>query len=336
MRKASFSPLGTDVKILLFNHLATMEKAGLPVIQSFAHLHLSGAARDRVKMTLRHLKRGKDIATAGASAGLFDYLEASIIHAASNAGSPALIYRRLAQRYEEKSRLEKMVRSKLKLPFATLGISLILRQLPAFATGHLSLFSYLSGICIPALSLVFLWKIWMLIKRDYEHTSADNRTSTSLVLDNLILKLPVFGPMHIRSNARNFYEALAILMEAGMPLFEAIPLASKTIKNSRVRIEYDRILPMMLAGECLSIALEKNTFRGERHIIDMLRTGEAAGSIPEMLNRYCQAESQALSMFQQQLADWIPRIIYALVCGWVIYGIFTSHAFTPSMPTEVS
>ncbi|WP_164521547.1 type II secretion system F family protein [Iodobacter ciconiae] len=62
------------------------------------------------------LGRGKDVAAAGRMAGLFSDLEADLLHAALSAGSPALTYFRLAERYTLKARLSRQMRSKLLLP----------------------------------------------------------------------------------------------------------------------------------------------------------------------------------------------------------------------------
>jgi general secretion pathway protein F len=46
-------------------------------------------------------------------------------------------------------------------------------------------------------------------------------------------------------------------------------------------------------------------------------------------------ETEAVRHFQQQVADWIPRIVYGVVMLWMAYSILTSGAFMPHVPEEL-
>jgi general secretion pathway protein F len=41
-------------------------------------------------------------------------------------------------------------------------------------------------------------------------------------------------------------------------------------------------------------------------------TGEQSGTLPEMLTRHAAIETEAIASFYEQLAAWLPRIVYAL------------------------
>ena len=151
-------------------------------------------------------------------------------------------------------------------------------------------------------------------------------------LDRLALQLPLFGRMNLRANTNQFYESLGLMLEASMPIFDALPLATHTIHNSVIRAEFSSILPQLHEGKTLSQALEKLSFVGQIHIIELVRTGESSGTLPEMLWRYSSSENQAISLFHEEVAAWVPRILYSLVAIWMIIGIFKSNAFMPQMP----
>ncbi len=332
MIQKNFPPLSLFAKLELFTHLASMEKAGIPTQLAFGHLTLPGKIQSRVENARRLLSRGKDIANAGKSSGLFDALECRLVQAATQAGSPALSYRRLADLYTEKYRLQQALRARLRLPIFMLIISLFLRQLPALASGAISAAHYFLSVIGP---LIFLYALYLAIAHYKQSLDAQTTVRQPNILDDILLRLPIFGPMNLRNNARYFYEALGMLLEAGMPMFEALPLASACVANAKVRMEFEKIRPRMQAGEVLSSALVDCIYRGQTHIVEWVRTGEVSGTLPDMLWRYCETERQAYSLFQEQLAAWLPRVAYSLVAIWVVYGIFTSNAFMPQVPTDL-
>lgn len=321
-----------ETKAILFTHLAVMEGAGLPTDKAFANLRLPGADQKRLEATIKHLKRGKNIPNAGMAAGLFDQLETHILTAAVSAGSPALTYRRLASLYTEKDRLQKAVKSRLRLPIVVLFMSFVLRQLPAFITGKISIAAYVWSALAPLLLVALGFVISKVVQTHYRQQAGKGKKNP---LDHLVLQIPIFGKRHIRRSANQFYEALSLMLEAGMPMFEALPLACKTISNTVIAQEFQQILPRVHQGASLSDALRLCVFVGEKHVIDMASTGEASGTLAEMLWRFSSAETEAESAFQEQVAAWLPRVLYAFVAVWVIYGIFTSNAFMPHVPDDL-
>ena len=69
MTQARPKPLTFQVRADLFNSLAAMEKAGLPVDKAVALLHLPGAGQARLEILRKLMSRGTDIATAGSVSG---------------------------------------------------------------------------------------------------------------------------------------------------------------------------------------------------------------------------------------------------------------------------
>jgi general secretion pathway protein F len=164
-----------------------------------------------------------------------------------------------------------------------------------------------------------------------------NWIKTSAHLNRWLLKLPVYGNAITRENARNFYESLALLLEAGVPMFEALPSAVSTIENADIRQAYGRIKPRMQRGESLSNALAEEIteplYLGNSQVIELISTGEASGTLPEMLFRHVRRESEFLTLLWSQVADWIPRIVYAAVACWLAFGLLTGGGFGPRLPT---
>ena len=313
----------------LFNHLAVFEKAGMPADKSFASLKLPSTGASRVIAARKLLARGKDVATAGQQSGLFNELEVHLRRAAVSAGSPALTYKRLAETYSQKARQSKTIQSRMTLPMALFALSLFLQPLPALITGSMTPAAYLWSCLRP---ILFLLGFYILGKIFFAWVNSTAPPAIRHTLENRLTTIPLFGAMHIRRNARDFFESLALMLEAGIPMFDALPKAYMTISNQQIRSDFEHILPKMKQGATFAEALVGLKYLGDGHAIDMANTGESSGTLPETLWRHANMETEAVRHFQQQVADWIPRLVYGMVMLWMAYSILTSGAFLPKIP----
>jgi len=320
----ALSPLPDQVRADMFLHLSVMERAGLPTDQAFKLLNLPPVLTPRVNVLRRLLGKGADIPGAGFKAGLFSELETHIIRAACSAGSPEITYKRLATRYAHKARQASLVRSRMTMPLLTLLIALAVQPLPALVAGTINTTGYVLSIVRPFLVLgggVFLYRF--LARR--LTTSTDRPDALQVRLSELLTRLPLFGVMVVRMNVRDFYENLALMLEAGIPMLEALPMAVSTVGLCNIRADFARILPQMEKGATLSQALAGLRFQGPNSVHSFVVTGEGSGALPEMLLRFADGESDAVTQYQIQLADWLPRLFYAGVAVWMAYQILNSH-----------
>ena len=64
-------------------------------------------------------------------------------------------------------------------------------------------------------------------------------------------------------------------------------------------------------------------------VIHSAQTGEASGTLPEMLMRYTAGETEEINSFYEQMADWLPRLLYAVVACYIIYGLLFGGGVMP-------
>lgn len=326
MRQTFVKPLAFRVRADLFNSLAAMEKAGLPVAKAVALLSPSAAARVRFEKFRHLVTQGVDVATAGKKSTLFTPLEVSLLSAALHAGSPATTYRRLADSYTRQAQQIATIKSSLLLPSLVFIIALLVQPLPSLIAGTISGWGYLALVLRPLAALLALVYLVTRLKNWFAHAPA---TPTQTWIARQLTQVPVFGAMHVRRNNHDFFAALALLLEAGIPMFDALPKAAEVISNSVIREDFSRLKPRMLQGVTLAQAVEQLAFVGNAHVVGYIQTGEGSGTLPEMLLRFTNAESDAVSHFQKQVADWLPRIVYGLLVLWIAYGILTASPLMP-------
>ncbi len=307
-------PLPLLVRAQLFHHLAAMEKAGMPADRSFALLDLGPAARERVVAFRRLFARGIEPATAGANSGLFTLFETRLLRAAFSAGSPLPTYQRLAASHATRASQLATLRSRLMLPAATLAIALFVQPLPRLVSGAISTGGYALRTIVPLAAIGMLaWLATGFTSWFASGAAAPGRQAAASAL----LALPLFGKLHLRRNARDFCESLALLLQAGLSLFEALPIALDTVDNHLVRADLATLLPAVQAGATLSQAIGKLRVVDTRQLFAFIHTGEESGTLAEMLMRHADAESEGLALAQGEIMTWLPRILYGLVAIWM-------------------
>ena len=311
-------PLPALLRAQLYQHLAAMEKAGLPPDRAYALLDLGRAGRERVAAFRKLAARRNEPAGAGLASGLFTMFEARLLRAAFAAGSPLATYQRLADFHATRAQQLATLRSRMALPLAILAVALFVRPLPLVASGALSGGGYLWRVLAP---MLVLGGAGLLAMRLGEWFAAGGESPARASLGRALLAVPVFGPMHLRRNMRDFVDSLALLLEAGLPLFDAMPVALDTVGNRIVRADLDTMLPRLKAGATLAQAIKALQLADTGQLHALALTGEESGTLPEMLRRHAAAESDAINRFQHELTAWLPRVFYALVALWMAAGI---------------
>lgn len=327
------TPLPYRTRADLFTHLAAMEKAGLPIDKAFGLLRLPAPAQPRLTLMRSLLAKGREPALAGAASGLFTRLEASLLQVAMSAGSPAKTYLRLADNYARRAAQANAIKSRMALPVMVLMIALFVQPLPNLVSGALSVGGYLIQVFRPLIGLGLL--AW-LVSRLSGWLQVESSSPLRRWLEALLPRLPIAGAIHVRSGARDFFESLALMLEAGLPIFDAVPKALETIGNRLIRQDFARIVPRLKDGTPFAEALAGLDYLGNPRIIAFVQTGEGSGTLPEMLFRHANDETREINQSWQQIAEWLPRLFYAAVAAWIAYGILHGASIGPKLPSELA
>ncbi|QDL52948.1 hypothetical protein [Rhodoferax aquaticus] len=108
---------------------------------------------------------------------------------------------------------------------------------------------------------------------------------------------------------------------------EALPTAVVSNENASSSKAYAQLQPTMQRGAPLSQALVQKIadpmYLGHADVLEFIATGEASGTLPAMLFRHINAEAERLAQYWSNVAAWAPRIAYAVVAGWMAYGLLT-------------
>lgn len=330
--KSSSQPLPPQALANLYLQLGRMEEAGIPAQAALSLLSQAGGeSGKRASIALIYLNRGRPLAEAGKRAGLFVGLDAEIIKVAEASGTHAEIYRQLSQAYEEEARWRRKIKARLVLPLTVLGLGLFINPLPALVTGSISTIGYLMG-SVGVLLLLALVS-WGLLRLPTWLRHGWLQPFNHL-LDKFQMKMPSLRQWYARRSLRDFMRALGLMLQAGHPLLEALPKAYNVVENSMLRQQLQFLSTRLKAGDTFAQAFSQVEDM-EPVAIQLVTTGDQAGKLAEMLLHSVKLESAAIDLQNEQLAAWLPRLIYALSAGWIIWGIFSSWTHTV-LPEELS
>jgi type II secretory pathway component PulF len=127
-----------------------------------------------------------------------------------------------------------------------------------------------------------------------------NWETSRRVIDEKILKVPLFRELMSYSNFSNFVAVMNVAYDAGIPIVECLYLAQLTLTNFTLLDSITEAIRNVQQGQQLSAAL-KATGVVPKMILFMVSTGEQAGSLSEMLN-------QATIYIDKQLDDIISTL----------------------------
>lgn len=311
-------PLTYRIRAELFLQLSRLEVAGLPYEKAVATIALPSPAAQRLKAMQALAARGVDAAKAGLQSGLFTKLEARLIQATLYAGSPAPTYTRLAEYCSQRARQWAAMKSRLMLPAVVLAIALLVQPLPALVAGTLGMAGYIVQVISWALSIAAVVAAVAWLAKAFPK------------------RVPLYGPIFVRTNLRDLFESVALMHEAGVPLLESLPAAIDTVSDGDIRRELTRARNRVEQQQAtFASALESVSYLRGSPVLAFARTGEESGTLPEMLMRYAEMETEAIGHFYEQVATWLPRIVYALVAIKIVLGIFFSGGVAPRVPGDL-
>ncbi|WP_240189739.1 type II secretion system F family protein [Bacillus sp. P14.5] len=157
--------------------------------------------------------------------------------------------------------------------------------------------------------LVFAW----MLKRDKER----------YVIDNLLLKLPIFGPIVLKSQIALLTRSLAVLLQAAVPILSAIEITEKIVSNRVIRKGLAQARKMMAQGIPLHEPLERNDSFPPL-MTQMIAVGEESGDLDSMLNEvaeFYETEVETTTDRLKSIIEPLLIVVLASIVGVIVIAI---------------
>lgn len=138
-----------------------------------------------------------------------------------------------------------------------------------------------------------------------------------------LLTAPLAGKLIRGYNTARFASTLAILVSAGVPILRSLQAAGETLGNEALRANVDDATTRVREGSSLARALAaQNQFPPV--LVHLIRSGEATGNLPSMLERAAQGEAQELerrTMFLTSLLEPLLILTMGVVVLLIVLAV---------------
>ena len=318
--------------------LATMLKAGVPLVQSF-EIVAEGAEKPKLQELINTIRN--DVAAGGGLAPslakhprLFDELFCSLVASGEDSGTLEVMLDRVATYKEKTEQLKAKIKKALTYPTAVIVVAivvtaiLLIKVVPQFAETFRSFGSDLPAFTLFVLMISnFVQKWWfvillMIIAAIFVFREAKIRSvKFSEFLDRLILRLPIFGTIVHDAVIARFSRTLATTFAAGVPLVDALESTAGAAGNSVYAKAIRQVKDDVTTGSTL-YSSTKATGLFPNMLLQMMSIGEESGSLDEMLdkvaNHYEDAVDNAVDSLSSLMEPMIMAILGVLVGGLMI------------------
>ncbi|WP_439101824.1 type II secretion system F family protein [Congregibacter sp.] len=318
--------------------MATMMKAGVPLVQSFDIVG-DGLENPSMKELVGGIKN--DVSSGGGLAlslskhpRHFDELFCSLVGAGESAGTLETMLDRVATYKEKTEQLKAKIKKALTYPTAVIVVALVVsgillvKVVPQFAETFSSFGADLPAFTLMVLGLSDFMQAWWfiivvgIVASIYAFKEARIRSqSFSDAIDRLMLKLPVFGGIVNDSVVARFSRTLATTFNAGVPLVDALESTAGAAGNAVYSAAILQIRDDVTTGSTLYNSV-KSTGLFPNMLLQMISIGEESGQLDEMLDKvathYEEQVDNAVDSLSSLMEPMIMSILGVLVGGLMI------------------
>ena len=327
----------TDKDITLFTRqLATMMKAGVPLLQSFDIVG-KGHSNPAVSKLLNDIK--SDIETGSSMSQAFrkyplyfDSLFCNLVNAGEQAGIIDTVLDRLATYKEKILAIKGKIKSALFYPISIVVVAFVITAVimifvvPAFKELFTSFGADLPAptLFVMAVSDFFVaywWAIFAAIGGGlWAFFNAWRRSKKmQYVMDRLSLQLPVFGPVIEKATIARWTRTLSTMFAAGVPLVEALDSVGGAAGNALFFDATKKIQSEVSTGTSLTVAMQNSTMFPNM-VLQMVSIGEESGALDAMLSKVADFYEAEVDDAVEALSSLMEPIIM-VVLGTLIGGL---------------
>ncbi|WP_152207631.1 type II secretion system F family protein [Marinobacter changyiensis] len=327
----------TPFDIAMFTRqLATMMKAGVPLVQSF-DIVSDGLENKGLQELVTAIRN--DVAAGTSFAGAlrrhpkhFDDLYCNLVDSGEKAGALEHMLDRIAHYLEKTELLKKKVKKAMTYPIAVVVVALIVTaillvkvvpqfeslfqgfgaELPVFTQMVVRLSEWMQAwwfvVLLGIVGTIFLFK------------EANRRSRKfSDAMDKLTLKLPVMGEIIDKSAVAKFGRVLSTTFAAGVPLVDALDSVAGATGNAVYRDAIHKIKDEVSSGTQLQVAM-KQVGVFPVMAVQLTAIGEESGNLDEMLSKVADHYENVVDDMVDNLTALMEPMIMS-VLGVLVGGL---------------
>ena len=334
----------TQEDITVFTRqLATMMKAGLPLMQAFeivARGHSNPSMTEMLMQVRSDVEQGSALGKSFSKyPKYFDRFYCNLVSAGESGGVLESLLDKLAVYKEKTQAIKKKVKTALTYPIAIIVVAIALIfimmmfVLPAFKEVYANMGAELPSLTqlVMNLSDLFVDYGWimiiLLIVSAFGLYKLHEKSPTfQKRIDALILRLPVFGAIVRKATIARWARTTSTLFAAGVPLVEVLDSVAGASGNILYEEATQDIRAKVTQGLSLTSSMQ-STDMFPNMVIQMAAIGEESGSLDDMLNKAAEFYEDEVDNSVSRLSHLMEPIIM-VVLGSLI-GILLIAMYLP-------
>lgn len=344
--------LTKDIEIELFNNVNARElgvfchqfvsviDAGVPVAEALSLLGQqteNKTLRKAIYQTQKEIQQGETLADAMRKQGkrVFAPMFVNMVAAGEASGNLSVAFTRMADYYENANKTKSALQKAMIYPAVVLIVVVVvmfvmmLFVLPTFKGIFEDMGAELPWITrvIMGTSDFFVGYWWLILIVGALAGLGIwlfSRTKKGTYLFAWIArKMPVFGPLTVKTASAQFARTFATLTASGIPIIEALEIVSRSMTNVYFKDEILHAREQVAVGTSLAAALQYSGLFPHM-VIHMVRIGEESGDLEKMLDKlseYYDEEVQAATKNVMALLEPMIIVLLCLVVGTIAIGV---------------
>ena len=330
----------TTKDIAVFSRqLATMMKAGVPMVQAF---DIVGQGHSNPSMAKLIMEVKADVEAGGTLANAlaqhpayFDDLFVNLVDAGEQSGALETLLEKVATYKEKSEALKNKIKKAMTYPISVLVVAVVVSAIllifvvPTFAEMFEGFGAELPAftLFVVGLSDTLVENVWtfiaIIVATIYGFKQAKIRSKAFReFLDRMALKLPGVGALTTNAAIARFSRTLSTMFAAGVPLVEAMVSVAGAAGNSVYTKAIMQVRDDISSGTTLQASLSQNKELFPNMLIQMVGIGEESGALDEMLDKvadyYEEAVDDAVDNLTAMMEPLIMSVLAVMIGGLVI------------------
>jgi len=321
--------------VLFTRQLSTMITSGLPLVQSLEIL--SNQIEDKnLRGIVREIKAKIEGGSRFADAlrdypKCFDELYVNLVVAGEEGGMLDTVLNRLAIYMEKIEKLKKKIKSAMIYPISIIVVAigvvmvLLIFVIPVFEGMFKDMGAELplpTQVVINFSKFVKSYIIYMIVAlgigvflfRRYYKTENGRRT-----VDRLVLKVPVFGVLALKSSVARVTRTLSTLLSSGVAILESLVIVARVAKNKIVEDALIVARTKISEGKSMSEPLQESGIFPPM-VVQMVQVGESTGALDNMLNKIADFYEEDVDNLVTNLTSLMEPLIMMFL-GVILGGL---------------
>lgn len=328
---------------LFCRQFVSLQRAGVTIIETLKML-AEATENKFFSKTLtnvcKSVEMGESFADSLANEEVFPVIMIKMTNAGEASGSLDIAYERLAIQFERQAKLKGLIKKASIYPtmVCIVAVVVVIIMLKFVVPNFMGMFEDMN-VEMPGITLAvmaasnFVQKFWFVIILGivvvfFAFKWFKSTPRGEGILAKIALKLPLLGPLTIKSASANLARTLSTMVAAGISLVEAVDITAGTMTNYYFKEALLNAKDSIIAGVPLSTPL-KECGLFPPMVYHMTRIGEESGNMEEMLGKLADYYEEEVEIATASLMAALEPLIIIVLAA--IVGIIIGAVLAPMM-----